>query len=128
MRALVVLRTSRGRFAVPVEATRAVLEPIGLVPLPSPKAGVLGVLRPERHGLPVLDVLDGDGEHVVVLEVGGPQFGVLVESVSGVVKAPDDAFGEPPAGQEDRMVAARVVTPDGAVLVLDPAALARTLD
>ena len=122
-----VLRTGRGAYALPVEATYAVLEPIGLEPLPSPRAGVLGLLRPERHGLPVLDVLDAEGEHVVVVEAAGRRFGLLVAAVSGVVRVPADAFGPAPEGQKLRLVTARAATVHGSVLVLDPVVLAQQL-
>lgn len=122
-----VLRTGRGAYALPVEATSAVLEPIGLEPLPSPRPGVLGLLRPQRHGLPVLDVLDTEGEHVVVVEAAGRRFGLLVAAVSGVVRVPPSAFGPAPEGQELRVVCARAATVHGSVLVLDPVVLAQQL-
>ncbi|WP_205695537.1 chemotaxis protein CheW [Conexibacter sp. SYSU D00693] len=127
MRALVVVHQGEQRFALPAEATRAVLEPVGLVDLPSPRPGVAGVLRPDRLGLPVLDVLAADGEHVVVLEAAGRRFGVLVGRVAEVVRVPDDALGPPPAGQAEPLVTASAQTIHGAVMVLDPERLAAVL-
>ncbi|HYF26683.1 MAG TPA: chemotaxis protein CheW [Baekduia sp.] len=127
MKAVLVLDAELGRFALDVLAARAVLEPHGLVALPSPRPGVLGLLRPERHALPVLDRLGSTGRHVVVVETAGRRFGLLVGRVDGVEPVAADAVSPPPPGQDEPIVAGRVATAAETLLLLDPDVLLRVL-
>jgi chemotaxis signal transduction protein len=127
MRSLVQFRTAQGAFAIPVEVAREVRMATRLTPLPTPRPGVAGVLLERDVALTVIDVLGSGCNQILVLEVGGQPFGLLVEEVLGVSRVPDDAIGPPPAGQAGDIVAGVVSLPSGAVLLVDPDALGRSL-
>ena len=124
---LVRFRTSVGSYAVPVEHAREVRSGEGLLPLPSPRDGVAGVVSRGDDAVPVLDRLGGGGGHILVLEAGAQVFGLLVEQVTGVQSVDDGAVAPPPPGQEDAVVAGVVQEGDVMVLVVDVPVLARSL-
>lgn len=125
-----VLRLATGGGAplgVELGPVRAVLEPHGIVALPDPRPGVLGLLRPDREALPVLAPFGTQGAHVVVLDCGTRRFGLLVERVLGLTRVPDSAIGPPPEGQADALLRATADLPDGRILILDVERLAARL-
>jgi purine-binding chemotaxis protein CheW len=126
-RTLVGFRTAEGRYAVPVEQAREVRGAEGIVPLPSPRPGVVGLLPRGEEALPVLDVLGAGSKHVLVLEAGSQPFGLLVEEVSGVVSIQEEDLGPPPPGQEDAVIVGVVTLGESLLLLVDPAALAESL-
>lgn len=127
MRSLVQFRTAQGQFAVPVEVAREVRPAKGLSPLPAPRPGVAGVLLERDEALTVIDVLGSGSRHILVLVVGDRAFGLLVDEVLGVTRVADDAVGPPPPGQTTGIVAGVVNLPSGAMLLVDPAALGKSL-
>lgn len=127
MTAYVTFRSPHGRLAVPVTATRGILDAEPLTPLPAPIPGVAGRLDADGRSLVVLDVLGG-GRHILVLEHEGRRFGLLVEEVTDVLKVADELLGSPPAGQQELLLTATARLRSGTVLVADVAALARRLD
>ncbi|HVF73922.1 MAG TPA: chemotaxis protein CheW [Acidimicrobiales bacterium] len=127
MRQLVRFRTSAGSYAVPVEHAREVRSGDGLRPLPSPRAGVAGVVSRGDDAVPVLDSLGGGGGHILMLEAGNNVFGLLVEQVTGVESFGDDAVAPPPPGQDDAVIAGVVQEGDVMVLVVDVPVLAQSL-
>jgi chemotaxis signal transduction protein len=128
MRQLVRFRTADGTYAVPVEHAREVRPADGLLPLPSPRAGVAGLLARGDDAVPVLAVLGAGRGHVLVLEVAGRVFGLLVEAVIGVESADDAAVAPPPPGQDDPIVAGVIHEGEAMVLLVDVAELGRSLD
>jgi chemotaxis signal transduction protein len=124
VRTLVGFRTTDGRYAVPVDNTREVRAADGLVPLPTPRPGVVGLLQRGDVAMPVLDVLGGGSKHVLVLEAGGQPFGLLVEEVSGVVSVQDAEVGPPPPGQESAIITGVVSLGESLLLLVDAAAVA----
>jgi len=123
MTTIVRFRTPNGEFAVPVEQVTEVRLADGMRPLPSPRAGVAGVLADRDRALTVLSVLGSEGQHVIVVDDGSLTFGLLVDEVLGVQHVDEGAIDPPPAGQ-DRAVVAGVVAGDGnVVLLLDLAVL-----
>ena len=127
-RTLVGFRTSDGHYAVPVEHTREVRAAGGIVPLPAPRPGVVGLLQRGDDALPVLDALGQGSKHVLVLEAGGQPFGLLVEEVSGVVTVGDTEVGPPPPGQEDAVITGVVSLGESLLLLVDADALAAALN
>lgn len=123
MRTIVRFRTPRGAFALPVEHVAEVRPAAELTMLPAPQAGVAGVLRRGEGVLSVLSVLGEPGGHVIVVDVDGDTFGLLVEEVTGIHRIDDDAVGPPPGGQEGAGLLGAIVEDDGVVLVVDPEAL-----
>src|SRR4051812_7664683 len=113
---LVRFRTGRGLFAVPVEQTRGVRPVSGLVPMPSPRPDVAGVVPDELGALTVLTTLGPGRNHVLVLDAGGHTFGLFVEEVTGLVRLDDEEIGSPPPGQDGDVVTGVVSAPEGLVL------------
>lgn len=126
-RTLVGFRTEAGHYAVPVEDTREVRGAGGIMPLPAPRAGVVGLLQRGEEALPVLDALGGGRRHVLVLEPAGQTFGLLVEEVTGVMSVDEAEVGDPPAGQEDAVVVGVVSKGESLVLLVDAMALGAVL-
>lgn len=125
MTKVVRFRTGGGNYAVLVEHAREVRSADGLVPLPSPAAGVVGMLRRGDEAVPVLDALGSGGRHVLVVESEGRVFGLVAEEVLGV--KPVGGIDAPPRGQEHALVAGVVQEAGELVLVADVDALARTV-
>jgi chemotaxis signal transduction protein len=125
--AYVGLDTEHGRLAVALGAVRAVLEPHGIVPLPEPRLHVLGLLRPDREALTVLAPFGTQGEHVVVLDAGPRRFGLLVERVTGVLRAAPWALGPAPEGQAEPLLSGRLRAGGELRLVVDADVLAERL-
>jgi len=124
---VVRFRTATGEYAVAVEHARQVRTTSEMISLPSPRAGVVGLLPDGDDALTVVDVLGSDGEHVLVLEAGGAAFGLLVQEVLGVNAVEDKDLGPAPSGQRSDIVSGIIHRPGGLVLLVDVAALARTL-
>lgn len=125
--ALVRFRTSSGDYAVRVESAREVLPAGVLTRLPSAAEGVVGVLDRERGPVTVVTALGEGRDHILVLEVDGRTFGLLVDVVLGVIRIEQDLVEAPPPGQDQRLVDG-VLTVDGTlVLLVDAAALANSL-
>src|SRR5438270_468757 len=98
MRTLVHFLTGDGRYCVPVEATVGVRSAAGLVPLPVPRPGVIGVL-PADPPLTVLSVLGSGRDRILVLAAVGSTFGLLVQEVTGLSSGDEAAIGSPPGGR-----------------------------
>jgi chemotaxis signal transduction protein len=122
---MVCFRTKDGQFALPVEATIAVRRTDGLVPLPMPREGVVGMLAGDPP-ISVLSSLGIGGDHILVVTDGDVRYGLHVLEVMGVRRFDDDQFGPPPHGQRDQCIAATLST-DELVLVADAHALAARL-
>lgn len=126
MRALVYFRTDRGRFAVPVEATRFVQLLTGLVTVPEQRDDIAGML-PGEPPLTVLTALGEGGDHVLVLETAVARFGLQVREVLGVKRVAEDAMLAAPEGQSDDLFTATVIDDGSLVFVIDTDRLAARL-
>jgi chemotaxis signal transduction protein len=126
MTTVVHFRTSDGRYCVPVDAALAVRLPSGLVPLPCPRADVVGLL-PEDPPITVLSLLGGGAGHVLILASKGQTFGLLVEEVTGLSRIDADAVQVAPDGQDRALISGVISGDDGLVLVADADALAERL-
>jgi chemotaxis signal transduction protein len=127
MSTVVRFRTGDGEFAVAVADVREIRTAAGMRSIPSSRAGVVGMLANGEAALTVVDSLGTGRDHVLVLDGGGPPFGLLVEEVTGVVTVDDHRFGPPPAGHQGDVVSGVIAFPDQLVLLIDPAAIARAL-
>lgn len=126
MRTLVHFLTGDGRYCVPVEATVGVRSAAGLVPLPVPRPGVIGVL-PADPPLTVLSVLGSGRDRILVLAAVGATFGLLVQEVTGLTSVDEGRIGNPPDGQDEALVCGVVEGEAGLEFLADPAALAKRL-
>ena len=126
MMTVVDFRTSGGRYCIPVEAAVAVRSASGLVPLPAPRDGVVGIL-PATRPITVLSILGSGRDHILVVAVDGQTFGILVEEVTGLSRIDDAEIGVAPGGQAEAFISGVISRTDGLVLVADPAALADRL-
>jgi chemotaxis signal transduction protein len=126
MRTFVFFRTATGNYALPVESTVGVRLASGVVPLPSPRPNVVGML-PGDPPIVVVSPLGGGAAQVILLEVHGIAYGLLVEQVTGLARVDESDIGPPPAGQDEELVSGVLDHDDGLVLLADPAALAGRL-
>ena len=126
MRTLVHFLTGDGRYCVPVEDTVGVRSAAGLVPLPAPRPGVIGVL-PADPPLTVLSVLGSGRDRILVLAAVGSTFGLLVQEVTGLTSVDEAEIGNPPEGQDEALVCGVVAGEAGLEFLADPAALAKRL-
>ncbi|MCW3044143.1 MAG: hypothetical protein JWL57_2301 [Actinobacteria bacterium] len=126
MRTLVHFLTGDGRYCVPVEATVGVRTAAGLVPLPVPRPGVIGVL-PADPPLTVLSVLGSGGDRILVIAAVGSTFGLLVEEVTGLSSIDEAEIGSPPEGQHEALICGVIGREQGLEFLADPAALAKRL-
>ena len=128
MTTFVRVRTGDGEYAVAVDHAREVRSGIGMMPLPFPRAGVVGLLPGDGDPLTVIATLGAGRDHVMVLEPpAGRLFGLWVEEVLGLVSVAADELGPPPSGQIGELVTGVFNGPDGLVLVVDVAVLASTV-
>jgi chemotaxis signal transduction protein len=118
---MVFFRAAGTDYAVPVGNVREVRSRAGLLPLPAPRPGVVGLLSDGGKALTVIAPL-GDGAHVLLLDHDDASFGLVVGEVTGV-DTPTGTVGPPPAGQVDHLVSGVITMPAGLVLVVDVAAL-----
>lgn len=129
MTTFVHFRTGDGEFAVDVDVTRGVRSAEGMVRLPAPQDDVVGLLPGEGDPLTVIAALGSGTNRVLVLDApSGVTFGLLVEEVRGVVTVPSEELGPPPPGQAAGVVAGVFSRPEGLVLLVDAAALARMVE
>jgi chemotaxis signal transduction protein len=126
MRTVVHFVTGDGRYCVPVESTLGVRSAEGLVPLPAPRPGVVGVL-PADPPMTVLSVLGSGHDRILVLAAAGTTFGLLVKEVTGLSSVDETTIGSPPDGQDEALVSGVIDGDHGLVFVADPGALARRL-
>ena len=126
MRTLVHFLTGDGRYCVPIEATVGVRSAAGLVPLPVPRRGVIGVL-PANPPLTVLSVLGSGRDRILVLAAVGSTFGLLVEEVTGLSSIDEAEIGSPPEGQHEALICGVVGGEQGLEFLANPAALAKRL-
>lgn len=127
MISMVRFRAGDGEYAVAVADTREVRSTAGMVSMPSPGHGVVGLLAREDEALTVASLLGAGGSHVLVLDPGSGAFGLLVHEVLGVFAVDLDTVGPPPTGQRDKLVSGSLMGPEGLVFVLDAGAVARAL-
>lgn len=128
MNVMVCFTTAQGSFAIPVEQVRHIFPAAGLAELPDARPHIAGLLRPEAEALPVLSVLGQGGEHILHLDDGHREFGLLVDQVTGVHRL-DVAIVRPaPEGQRDELVSGVVQSAGEARLLVDARTIGRTLE
>lgn len=126
MTTLVCFRHAECWYGIPVGVTRAVHSAAGVIPLPQPRAGVVGVM-PGGDPISVLAPFGAGGGRVLVVEHDRVSFGIAVDDVTGLVRVDDAEFTAPPAGQAEPVISATVQHDGKLLLLADPAALARQL-
>ncbi|MCW2546389.1 MAG: hypothetical protein JWN96_849 [Mycobacterium sp.] len=122
---MVRFRTGDGEFAITVDHVLEVRRTTGLVPMPSPGPGVVGLLPRATDTLTVLTLLGSGREHVLVIDAGKGLFGLLVEEVSGILSIDEREVEPAPRGQSSDLVSGLIRTGDGVVLLIDAHALER---
>jgi chemotaxis signal transduction protein len=118
-------RAQGGHYVVPVEDVRRVRTAENLSLLPMSRAGVAGLIMDGEAALPVLSVLGADGNRLLVLDVDGRRFGLLVEEVSGVADVDEQRLAPPPEGQASPLITGVLDSEHEVALVIDPGVLAR---
>ena len=126
MTTMVYFDAAGAQYCLPVQATRSVRTADGMITLPDPAPDVTGII-PGDPPLTVISPLQSKGRHVLVIEVGGRTFGLLVDAVTGLKRIDDDDIRPAPPGQDRRLISGTVDTGGRLVLVADPTALAEQL-
>ena len=113
-----------GEFAVDVAHAVEVITADGIVPLPDPAPGVVGLVHRRDAAIPVLALLGtvpGSGrQHVLIVDRGGSLVGLLVDRVDAVMAIAGDRFRPAPPGQHVVVVEAVFIDAHGMVMVIDP--------
>src|SRR3954451_7046503 len=90
LRTMVCFRVGGVSFCLPVEATRAVRVATGIVALPAPRPDIAGVLAGPPP-VTVVCALGNAGRQILLVEVDGTTFGLLVDEVTGLQRvSPED--------------------------------------
>ncbi len=123
---VVCFRNAGASYCVPVAATRAVRDIAGMIPLPSGRANVAGII-PGDPPLTVIAPLGPGGASILVIEAAGKTFGLLVETVTGLRRIDDADIRLAPDGQETWLVSGTIDTDGHLTMVTDPDSLAAQL-
>lgn len=126
MRTVVCFRAGAGEYAVPVEQVREVRADQTLMPLPCPRAGVVGLLPIGEDALAVVDTLGSAGNQVLLLDDGASAFGLRVEEVTGVRTVGD--VGPAPPGQDGELIDGVFVDDDHMTLLVSVDKLGERLE
>jgi chemotaxis signal transduction protein len=121
---MVRFRAQGGHYVVPVEDVRQVRTADNVSLLPLGREGVAGLVMHGNVALPVLSVLGSDGDRLIVLEVDGRRFGLLVEEVSGVADVDERRLGPAPEGQASMLITGVLDSEQDIALVIDAGVLA----
>jgi chemotaxis signal transduction protein len=113
-------------YCLPVDLARAVLPAAGMISLPAGRTDVTGVV-PSTPPITVISVLGPGGHHILVLEVDGKKFGVVVDAVTGLRRVDERDISPAPQGQERKLVCGTVDAGSGLVFVADAVAMAERL-
>jgi chemotaxis signal transduction protein len=109
-------------YFLPVEVTREVRSLAGLVPLPAPSDHVAGLLSGDPP-LTVLAPFGAGGRRIIVVQVEGLAFGLLVDIVRGLRRVDETLFRTAPRGQERPLVSGTIDVDGQLVLVTDAVAM-----
>lgn len=126
MRTVIEFRAHGDAYCLPVEAARAVRSAVGMIALPAPGHNVAGLL-PGDPPLTVLSPFGSEGDHVIVVQVEGHEYGLLVDSVTGLRRVDEDDIRAAPRGQARALVSGSVSIDGELVLLTDPTAVAAGL-
>ncbi|HJQ48307.1 MAG TPA: chemotaxis protein CheW [Amycolatopsis sp.] len=126
MPTMVCFRCADATYCLPVETAKSVRAAAGMIALPAVRPRVVGII-PGDPPLTVISPFGESGRYVLVVEAGGKEFGLLVDTVTGLRRIDDADIRTAPHGQ-DRLVISGTVDTDGELtLVTDPTTLAAQL-
>jgi purine-binding chemotaxis protein CheW len=92
---LVTFNLGKEEYGVAIESVQEIIRATDITPVPGAPAHVRGVINLRGKIIPVIDVrkrfalpeiADGDAQRIVVVELGDKRLGMLVDSVSQVIK------------------------------------------
>ena len=126
MRTVVCFRAGSGDYAVAVEQVREVRAGDILMPLPSPRAGIVGLLSVGHNALAVVDTLGSEGGQVLLLDRAEGAFGLRVEEVTGVERIGE--LGPPPPGQDGELIEGVITADDRVTLLVSVDKLGERID
>jgi chemotaxis signal transduction protein len=112
----VVVQGDDARWAVPAAQALAVRD-AGVLPLPAPRGGVVGLHTGDGEPVPVSTALAGAGGTVLLVADGLRRCALLVTTVLAVTPLPDPAPA--PAGQARPYVRGTTTHDEETALVLD---------
>jgi len=126
MTTMVYFTSAGSAYCLPVEATRSVRTSAGIRALPGAGPDIVGMV-PGEPPLTVISVLGSGGSHILVLEIGGTTFGLLVDQVTGLRRVGAADICSVPRGQHRAFISGTIDTDGELVLVADPIALSAQL-
>jgi len=94
---LVTFGLGRECYGVPIESVQEIIRAAGITPVPGAPCHVRGVINLRGRIIPVVDLrkrlgLDGreasEEQRIMVVELGARRLGMLVDSVSQVIRVP----------------------------------------
>ena len=119
---MVRFTAAKAEYCLPVQAARSVLTTEGMISLPDPNPDVAGMM-PGDPPLTVISPLHGERGQILVIQVDGKIFGLLVDLVSGLERVDDADIGPPPDGQSRPLICGTLHSEGRLVMVADPSAL-----
>ncbi len=102
---LVTFRLGREEYGVEIDRVREIIRASDITPVPGAPTHVRGVINIRGKIVPVVDlgarfglgrVTAGDEQRIIVVELGEKRIGMLVDSVSQVIKLPAGVIEEMP--------------------------------
>ncbi len=102
---LCAFRVGEEEYAIDLRRLREILQPLPITPVPRAPEYVEGVIDLRGEVVPVVDVRKrlgltaspGARSKVMVVQLAGRVLGLVVDSVTGVIRLPRSAIGPPPA-------------------------------
>jgi chemotaxis signal transduction protein len=126
MTTMMCFQAGGGRYCLAVQAARGVQRAERIVPLPGSATDVVGVIQGDPP-LTVIAPLGAGGRQILVVEVGGKRFGLLVDVVTGLRQVAAGDIAAAPAGQRLDLISGTAESYGDLFLVVDPARLASRL-
>ncbi|HEY6873495.1 MAG TPA: chemotaxis protein CheW [Geobacteraceae bacterium] len=102
---LVTFNLGKEEYGVDIGSVQEIIRATDITPVPGTPVHVRGVINLRGKIIPVVDLRkrfmladakEGDAQRIVVVELGEKRIGMLVDSVSQVIKVPSDIVEEIP--------------------------------
>ncbi len=128
---LVAFILENEEFAVDIQQVREVLKLSKITPLPKSLDFVEGVINLRGEVIPVIDlrkrfgiteVKRDDESRIIIVEVSGNEVGLIVDSVTEVIRLPEDSIHEAPgsvAGARTDLIRAVGKKEDRLIIILE---------
>ena len=123
---MVCFQAAGTSYCLPLDATRAVRKADELVALPDPARDVVGII-PGDPPLTVISPLRARAGHILVLDTGDREFGLLVDVVTGLERFDAHDIRIAPEGQGRPLISGTLEVDGRLIFLADPTELAGRL-